>query len=532
MIGGYGRDMFTPSHIRPLWKNGIEEGVTNCGTSPRCLINTSYIYHQIRNIFILDLKHKAPVYFQSPFQKVSHQFNRRVSVIQRGEVITLTRGHISTIPSQNPHPSQNTQYIDARYPTKEQKDNLTKFSKKATIMAATDGSVKEGKATFGWVVSTLTGPAVKGGGKVYPQHNTMSSQRSELAGLLSCMRFIASSIQSGDIQIFCDSKSAIRRVRTGSLNPKNSLYPNMDLVIQILEVMKLSQCKFNINWIRSHSDRKQKELTPAQKLNIIADNLATEMHLEMTPIPHSIPQTTQITQVYIHDKIVSSHYSSNIMKHACLIDTKSYWDNKKSVPSSTNFDSSGFIKSWALLSPVDRPLTAKLIYGWASSGDQYTSNLSHRNLCPLCCYEETPSHVLECTSPTAIKIKHEHEQKLRKKLLTSPSMWGLTEVVNRIFESTEYPETHHLIPTSSNLSKFNLACGFLPRDTQLNLDRLNENRARPLDLGKSLHILRTEMWSMLRSLWINRVEGKFGTGTRSSTLSGRTEFVIALSSTL
>ena len=183
------------------------------------------------------------------------------------------------------HPSERTliQSVELSIPLE---DMISQWDTIAT--AASDGSVKDEKGTFGWSISRFDGTRIascKG-----QSHGTpMTSHRAEAFGMWSVFVFVTRIFQfynkdpTGQVSLHCDNEALVNTVnkiitRARPDFPNDTLEADWDIIHEI--VLLLRAHDQSVSWIASHQDEDtpKEDLPLAAQLNCEADTLADEAH--------------------------------------------------------------------------------------------------------------------------------------------------------------------------------------------------------------------------------------------------------------
>jgi ribonuclease HI len=151
-------------------------------------------------------------------------------------------------------------------------------------MVVSDGSVKEGKGTYAWVLGTKKEICVEARGTAFGQK--MSSNRAELCGILSWLLYMYHYTTCFKITMkcvlrpFCDNTSAVAAVNfEGEAKPKEKIKSDYDVIAEARATLKRLRPRMNINpvvHVKGHQDTKQSidKLSREAQFNVKADELA------------------------------------------------------------------------------------------------------------------------------------------------------------------------------------------------------------------------------------------------------------------
>jgi hypothetical protein len=166
---------------------------------------------------------------------------------------------------------------------------------------ATDGSVKDSKATYAWIISTNNDqitPDIQGGGilPLSAQYAKHASKRPEAAALYAALQWISTLLRrypdnttdAGDtpaLPIPIDNKSVIDDIHRpiNELTPTFQLLtPDFDIIQAIRQLINDLPITVDIFHVKSHQDRDKPfdDLTPYAQMNVLADRYAEYLHLQ------------------------------------------------------------------------------------------------------------------------------------------------------------------------------------------------------------------------------------------------------------
>ena len=202
------------------------------------------------------------------------------------------------------------------------------------FLIASDGSVDQGKGSFGWAIAQPDGTILVTGHGTAFGHD-ISSFRAEAYGILAPLRFILRTRQffhiptpTNTITWWCDSKSLLSRIASTSStipNPNRSNLADHDLEHTIALSFKSATTSFTQQHLRSHQcdNTPLHQLPVPQRLNRIADNLASQHNQQMLHPEPCVPLVTPAQcQLHINKHTVTNHYNcrlSNSYTHNTLV---------------------------------------------------------------------------------------------------------------------------------------------------------------------------------------------------------------------
>ena len=307
--------------------------------------------------------------------------------------------------------------------------------RQGTAQAATDGSYKDTirYGTASWTLESYDGTSSVTGTSIVPGvPELQGSYRSELVGLLALLQKLSDlckqfSIQSGSVQIYCDSKSAIqstfwRDPTTSSPSEKHS-----DLISAILSLRQTLPVTLTVSHVKAHQDDlgHTSFLSKQAQLNIKVDKLARESlfynngKVDLTSYqlhPESF------LPVYFHDICITSDLSKSIYTAITSENIHHYWQQK----SRYNWSNLHLIAwpSLAKASKLCRRSRQHFTAKWAANTLGTGKNIKRwqwrpNGFCPFCQkVEEDTTHILLCKDDISIsewaKLCKEFLKRLKK----------------------------------------------------------------------------------------------------------------------
>ncbi len=153
------------------------------------------------------------------------------------------------------------------------------------ILVASDGSVKDHRSSFGWVLANHDGLRLLSGRGPAPAAKP-TSYRAEGIGILSVLRCFYHLKQLHSISVsgtlLCDNKSMIEKTQAHAdfknPNPNSTMESDWDVIAEIWNTIQAGSLSDHLSFvhIKGHADKEKKydELTLRQQLNVDADHLA------------------------------------------------------------------------------------------------------------------------------------------------------------------------------------------------------------------------------------------------------------------
>jgi hypothetical protein len=207
------------------------------------------------------------------------------------------------------------------------------------LKIASDGSVQDERASFGWVIANDKGTRlVSCKGPAYGSRPT--SYRAEGYGFLSLVRFIKLVKKAwgpiGECQIVCDNEALVKQLNKDydprGTQPNQTTIAEWDIIAEIWETISTDETAttMTLDHIKGHADDHQEynKLSLLQQLNVDADRLANEyiqqhwdkeyQHVRLLPASGIQLQLKQGTITYHHKRrIKEASVEENQRKHLC-----------------------------------------------------------------------------------------------------------------------------------------------------------------------------------------------------------------------
>jgi hypothetical protein len=297
------------------------------------------------------------------------------------------------------------------------------FRSRKRITIASDGGLKNRLGTHGWKIVTGQGiPLFSGAGPIDGPLDISNSTRSELGGLTAPLLLVASLAKFWGLNHKCrykwltDSKAAISRVTfitTTRFTPRR--YPDdVDYVTAIREIhQSLGGRKLRTAWIKGHQDEDKEydELSPEAKLNVDADNLASDYYWSGSGTRPS-PQTPHLHEyrvtIAVNGTIYPTRIDEQVRYHINGSYLKEFLKRKHGWSESTwnKIDFSAFGRHFKSLSLARRIQHMKFVHDLQPLGvHQKKIHRFHDNdtfNCPCCRSQlETQLHMMQCPSNPA-----------------------------------------------------------------------------------------------------------------------------------
>ena len=362
-------------------------------------------------------------------------------------------------------------------------DTLEELMTQGPVVLCSDGSMKEGKASFGWIMSTVDGQRlVQCRGPCFGAAPT--SYRAEGYGILSACRFLYHwGVTLGKTlptsHLYCDNKSMINR----SLNhPRDlaSIYPNerlaseWDVIIEIWYTLQDLQtvASPSMSHIKGHQDRQcpYDKLTLSAQLNVDADSLADSFLADFPELDYSKATISPHTHVQLHSRQGTiTHKTKRTLRDLRTTPLlvarlqKKYdwsdstfndvnWEAGRQATNRLRSKKTTLIKHLNNISPVGALVS---LYDPKYSAE-----------CPSCDHpNETRQHLYQCNAPSRLEWKGQFANKLREVMdnLSTPAdvrdllLAGLQAVLaDGNLEEISVPDT----PTARRIAAAQAAIGW------------------------------------------------------------------------
>jgi ribonuclease HI len=159
------------------------------------------------------------------------------------------------------------------------------------ITISSDGGAKDGRGSFGVVMSIDKDIMARNYSRTPPIHNDIHSYRTEGYGILCGLSLfqeihnyckLQKDIQiSNNLQVHSDNQSMIKKInkiRNWKITPKQCNEKDMDIIIEIpnmLNILQSTGITVKFKWVKGHQDRTNQQLSTDAKMNCAADTLAT-----------------------------------------------------------------------------------------------------------------------------------------------------------------------------------------------------------------------------------------------------------------
>lgn len=345
-------------------------------------------------------------------------------------------------------------------PTENFIDNIT------YDIAVSDGSVRMGQGTYGWVKESREGDKEQGQGSVEGQPGLMTSCRSEAQGLVD---LLWSGGVNAQTQIYLDNQAVVHKVNEAA--PLHPLQSEWELVEPARK--RVHEQHLKVQHVRGHQDKKQGQLTREEKLNVEADALTRKAHHDPQGTGYLPPGYGVL--LYINGNRVTTKMVKELQRAATTPEIRLYYIKKHGWTDSDmdRMDWEAQYKASMHFSTNTQRMLHKYIHGWLPTGNHMHRRYNSENRCPMCTKPENGDHMILCTGQAEEKnIFKKQMNQMLKKYNTEP---GLQGAIMRIMFSPEevytYDEMHieRVVQEQTRIGRQNLWKGFLTqtwRDVQ------------------------------------------------------------------
>ena len=276
------------------------------------------------------------------------------------------------------------------------------------FLIASDGSNKDNKGSFGWILAAPDGTYLAEGSSVV-YGATTTSFRCEAYGILSALRFILrhrqhfnQPIPTSSITWWCDSQSLLQRLHPLRIpNPNRTKLADHDIETAIRTTIPLVTTNLQPHHIRSHQyDNDPIASIPLPyRLNRLSDRLATQqlhrIDSDTTHVPLLDPARCQVN---IYGKTITRSVPSQLRSAFYDQQTKNHILRRLGVSVHQDVHWQCFSSAFNNLSHSQQRTIRKWIFGFLP-----TQRRLHRYsecpspLCPKCkTTTETDYHFLTC----------------------------------------------------------------------------------------------------------------------------------------
>ena len=415
------------------------------------------------------------------------------------------------------------------------------------ITIVSDGGMKNGYGSFGWIMETNTG-TITGRGEAQGARELMQSFRAEGYGMLAALRYLYHACkyattwphEKKKITIYCDNKSLIQRIRwhkkRTTVTPKNTSAPDYDLEISITNTID-ELAKHNIiikeQHVKGHQDKHTQyhQLPREAQLNIEADIEAT-IALDNHTTNNNYTQPPAVrTMLYNYGQPTTSKeaitlrraYLSHDLRHHMI--HRENWEQH--VPDTICWEAHK--RALKKLQNVDKTRIQKFIHRCLPTNKKlHDIDHDHTNICPSCNCIETNDHVSSCNNPRRTKIKNTMRHNLNKILDKTGTHHHIKECfligLDRALNDDNTPIQQHELSFSADpditaaideqekIGWINFYRGRISQKWNVTQDNHNKNNPNTSnhDIFQWATKIVTTMWHGFLLLWEERKQDQHG----------------------
>jgi ribonuclease HI/Zn finger protein HypA/HybF involved in hydrogenase expression len=350
-------------------------------------------------------------------------------------------------------------------------NNLT-TGQSQQLKISTDGGAAGGKGSMGVVISMEEKILLENKSRIPPIYNDIHSYRSEGMGIL-CGLVIAETIvlyntaKNMDYPksyiVESDSKSMvdkISKIRHWKITQRMCKDKDMDVVIEITTTLRRLNKKgvsIEFKHIKGHQDRSDKPINTSTRMNIRADNIATE-GLQLRNIPKNINLPSDNAIFCIKGKQITSHRTKTIRNAHQSMNLREY------MKKANNWKEDQIEKIWwkihekSLLniSEGKRLIIQKSLHNQLPCNERTIVMYEYKPpYCSLCInVVEDQAHVLRCPkcpsrSILRKKFKKDLHRYLTNSQVNSTTSRVLTFTLNAWLDKNQLPKLNELAPDAS-----------------------------------------------------------------------------------
>jgi hypothetical protein len=316
-------------------------------------------------------------------------------------------------------------------------DLLQAITDTQPLIIACDGSLEGHSGCFGWVIGTTSDIHWTGAGPADGSPKCMSSQRTELFGILSALRFIHhfttyhNCFPPINVTLVCDNKSALQYAAIPhiGLSAIQTSHPDFDVAAEIHTTIRILRFRVVLKWVRGHQDRTTSydKLPREAQLNVHADTAAGNFQRDCPPHsrsrrngPHTMPSCHAL--LTIADHRITGNHKLHIREASLLPPLRKYIEERNSWTVHT-WDLVDWTSHGRCLSsyPKSQQLTiTKFLHRWLPVGHHLAKlNSTNPSTCGACnAPDETDDHICQCPQAEANTLRTTARTALIKSLQT------------------------------------------------------------------------------------------------------------------
>jgi hypothetical protein len=280
------------------------------------------------------------------------------------------------------------------------------------IIIATDGSVTLGVGYHSWIVATEEEDIIlQGGGPDDGDLFLIQSYQSELGGVASGLAFLGTLSRSGLINIasttfLCNNESAIlsaNRPLTDSIFHR--IERDNDLVSTIKHLQE-NWCRglhIRYKWVKGHADDLNRELTRAERLNVIADEQCDVVRQQASG-PQSARSSaglwdSETCALFLRGSNITSRMKERLTQQLLDADLRDYLEKKElwSAQKCESIDWTNYRSAFKRLSKGRQTAVAKATHNLWHTRTWHQQYFGEAKACCMCnCETEDWRRVLAC----------------------------------------------------------------------------------------------------------------------------------------
>ena len=303
------------------------------------------------------------------------------------------------------------------------------------LYAVSDGSVNNGRGTYGWVQATKNKVITSNNGHVEGPPGNITSFRAEAQGLAD---LVYNSTITDKTKIYLDNKAVIKKVTQETpLNPLQSEW-------ELLEATRRQVCqrKLNIKFVKGHQNLQNPKTTWEAKLNHKADRLAAQAHQQPTH-PGYLPPGYKVI-LYIQDEPITTKYSQEIIRASHTPEIREYYRKKYKWTDDImeTLDWEAYTNAQKRFNHAAQKNIHKYTHNWLPTGNNLQKRYNTQNKCPYCKLPENHLHVITCA--THKEDNERFYQKFENMLKRNKTDLGLSKLMIQMLkgEEIEYDEKY------------------------------------------------------------------------------------------
>jgi hypothetical protein len=282
------------------------------------------------------------------------------------------------------------------------------------IIIATDGSVTLGVGYHSWIFATEDEDILlQGGGPDDGDLFLMKSYRSELGGVAAGLAVLGTLSRSGLINIasttfLCDNESAMlstNRPLTDSICHRIEGYHDLVSTIKDLQENWCRGMDITHEWVKGHADDLNRELTRAERLNVIADEKCDVVRLHASGTRSARSSSglwdSETCALFIGGSKIMSRMKERLTQQLLDVDLRAL-PEKKELWSAQQFESidwTNYRSAFKRLSKGRQTAVVKATQNLWHTGTRHQQYFGEAKACCMCnCETEDWRHVLTCGS--------------------------------------------------------------------------------------------------------------------------------------